>query len=334
MTKKEILQTEQAIALVKQQFSKELCSKLNLYPISSPMIVKEGTGINDDLNGIDLPVSFPVKFLDNNRAVVVHSLAKWKRIRLKELELDAHEGILTDMKALRPHEENSPIHSVYVDQWDWEQRIENEDRTIDYLKQTVLNIYESLLATEKAVELTYNIKSILPKELTFIHAEEVLQRYPSLSPKDREHAITKEFGAIFIIGIGSPLSNGEPHDNRSSDYDDWTTESEHGHLGLNGDLLVWDQNLERSVELSSMGIRVDKKALKHQLNLTNSMDKQNLFYHNLLLTDQLPLSIGGGLGQSRICMFLLKKEHIGQVQASIWPTHVLEQAKQRGIHLL
>ncbi|MTG97891.1 MULTISPECIES: aspartate--ammonia ligase [Myroides] len=334
MSKQEILQTEEAIALVKKTFSQNLCNALNLYPISSPMIVNEGTGINDDLNGIERPVSFPVKFLNNNHGVVVHSLAKWKRIRLKELELEVHEGILTDMRALRPDEDSSPIHSIYVDQWDWELKIDKVDRSLSYLKKIVRLIYQSLLNTEEEVHLQYGYERVLPKKLSFIHSEQLLQLYPTLTPKDREHAIAKEYGAVFIIGVGYKLSNGESHDSRSSDYDDWSTISEDKYHGLNGDLLVWDEELSRSLELSSMGVRVDKDALEHQLALTGSQDKSKLYYHNLLLTDQLPLSIGGGLGQSRICMFLLKKKHIGEVQASIWPDQVREDAIKQGINLL
>ncbi|WP_010251172.1 aspartate--ammonia ligase [Myroides injenensis] len=334
MRKKEILQTEESIALVKKHFTEKLCNALNLYPISSPMIVNEGTGINDDLNGIERPVSFPVKFLNNNRGVVVHSLAKWKRIRLKELELSTHEGILTDMRALRPDEDSSPIHSIYVDQWDWELKIDETNRTLSYLKNIVRKIYQTLLDTEQKVWETYGIAPTLPKIISFIHSEQLLQLYPTLSPKEREHAIAKEYGAVFIIGIGNKLSDGKPHDSRSSDYDDWSSTTEDGYAGLNGDLLVWNETLNSSLELSSMGIRVDKKALQHQLTITDSLDKQNLFYHSLLLQNELPLSIGGGLGQSRICMFLLKKKHIGEVQASIWPDSVRQQALEKGINLL
>lgn len=334
MSKKEILQAEKNIALVKEQFSKGLCDALNLYPISSPMIVNEGTGINDDLNGIERPVSFPVKFLNNNRGVVVHSLAKWKRIRLQELELDVHEGILTDMKALRPDEDSSPIHSIYVDQWDWELRIDKSDRTLSYLKNIVRKIYQNLLDTEQKVYEDLGIEPILPKKLSFIHSEQLLQLYPTLTPKEREHAIAKDYGAVFIIGIGGKLSNGEPHDSRSADYDDWTTPTEEGYKGLNGDLLVWNPVHGKSLELSSMGIRVDKEALEHQLELAEALDKKALLYHSLLLADKLPLCIGGGLGQSRICMFLLRKKHIGEVQASIWPEDVKVQAEQEGIFLL
>jgi len=334
MSKKQILQTEKSIALVKDFFSKNLCNSLNLYPISSPMIVNEGTGINDDLNGVERAVSFPVKFLNNDRGVVVHSLAKWKRIRLEELGLDVHEGILTDMRALRPDEDSSPIHSIYVDQWDWELKIEDKDRNLAFLKSIVRKLYQVLLETEEQVWKELKIERILPESISFIHSEELLQRYPTLSPKDREHAIAKEYGAVFIIGIGHKLSNGEQHDSRASDYDDWSTETEGGYKGLNGDLLVWDPILNRSLELSSMGIRVNKEVLLKQLEITQSLEKKNLLYHSMLLQDKLPLCIGGGLGQSRICMFLLRKRHIGEVQASLWPQDVRIEAEKQGINLL
>ncbi len=334
MSKKQILQTEKSIALVKDFFSKNLCNSLNLYPISSPMIVNEGTGINDDLNGVERAVSFPVKFLNNDRGVVVHSLAKWKRIRLEELGLDVHEGILTDMRALRPDEDSSPIHSIYVDQWDWELKIEDKDRSLAFLKSIVRKLYQVLLETEEQVWKELKIERILPESISFIHSEELLQRYPTLSPKDREHAIAKEYGAVFIMGIGHKLSNGEQHDSRASDYDDWSTETEGGYKGLNGDLLVWDPILNRSLELSSMGIRVNKEVLLKQLEITQSLEKKNLLYHSMLLQDKLPLCIGGGLGQSRICMFLLRKRHIGEVQASLWPQDVRIEAEKQGINLL
>ena len=333
MRKKEILQTEKSIALIKQTFAAKLSENLNLYPISSPMLVNEGTGINDDLNGVEKAVSFPVKFLPNN-AVVVHSLAKWKRIRLQELELPLYEGILADMRAIRADEDYSPIHSIYVDQWDWELTIAPHNRCLSYLKAVVRQIYQSIRETEAMVWQELNIAPILPQTLSFIHTEQLLQLYPELTPKEREQAIVKEHKAVFIIGVGHPLSDGLAHDNRASDYDDWSTATEDGYKGLNGDLLVWNPVLEQAVELSSMGIRVDPAALKHQLELTQTTNRTNLFYHQLVLNDQLPLSIGGGIGQSRLCMFLLRKRHIGEVQASIWPDEVKAQAQIENWHLL
>lgn len=333
MRKKEILQTEKSIALIKQTFASKLSEALNLYAISSPMLVNEGTGINDDLNGSERAVSFPVKFLPNN-AVIVHSLAKWKRIRLQELELSIHEGILTDMRAIRADEDYSPIHSIYVDQWDWELRIAANNRCLSYLKNIIRSIYQALKETEEVVETQLDIPATLPSTLSFIHAEQLLQLYPHLTPKEREQAITKEYKAVFIVGVGHPLSNNEPHDSRASDYDDWSTETEEGYRGLNGDLLVWHAGLEQAIELSSMGIRVDKDTLNYQLALTQTTQRAQLFYHQLLLKEQLPLSIGGGIGQSRVCMFLLHKKHIGEVQASLWPAEIKEKAQQQQMHFL
>ncbi|QTV06667.1 aspartate--ammonia ligase [Faecalibacter bovis] len=330
-----LLLREQAISFVKQEFEKGLQQNLNLIPVSGPLVVLDGTGINDDLNSIERPVKFPIKSLDDQKAVVVHSLAKWKRIRLKELELEVGEGIITDMKALRPDEDYSPIHSIYVDQWDWEKVIKPEDRKLEYLKSTVKSIYKSIKETEQIVEAKYpTIKAVLPQEITFISSEELLQKYPTFSPKERENAITKEFGAVFIYGIGGELSNGEFHDARAADYDDWSTENEAGYKGLNGDILVWNPVLEQAFELSSMGIRVDKSALLKQLELRGLSDRKSLFFHTMLLEDQLTESIGGGIGQSRLVMFMLKLRHIGEVQASIWDCKTRESLKKEGIELL
>lgn len=333
MRKDEILQTEKSIALLKHTFATKLSETLNLYPISSPMLVNEGNGINDDLNGVEKAVSFPVKFLSTN-AVIVHSLAKWKRIRLQELELSLYEGILTDMRAIRADEDYSPIHSIYVDQWDWELRIAPHNRCLSYLKAIVRQIYQTIKDTEAVAWQELHIEPILPPMLSFIHAEQLLQLYPTLSPKEREQAITKTYGAVFIIGIGDLLSNGQPHDGRASDYDDWSTPTEEGYRGLNGDLLVWHPVLEQAVELSSMGIRVDQATLAHQLEQTQTSDRSNLLYHQLVLQEQVPLSIGGGIGQSRLCLFLLRKKHIGEVQVSLWPEAVRAQAINQQIHLL
>lgn len=330
-----LLKTEQAITFVKEIFSRKLTQALNLIPVSSPLVVLDGTGINDDLNGIERPVSFPIKSLNEQRAVVVHSLAKWKRVRLKELEIEKGEGILTDMRALRPDEDYTPIHSIYVDQWDWEKHIAPKDRTFNYLKQTVLKIYNALYETEREVELKYpHKKAILPANIHFISSEELLQKYPDFTPKERENAIAKEYGAVFIYGIGGELSNGFPHDGRAADYDDWSTINENQQTGLNGDILIWNPLINSAFELSSMGIRVDKKALLHQLQLRNSMDRAQLSFHNMLLNDELPECIGGGIGQSRVCMFMLKKVHIGEVQVSIWDDQQRERLADQEIFLL
>jgi len=335
MEGRKLLNTEVAISFVKDTFVQELKSKLNLIPISSPLVVLDGTGLNDDLNGIERPVSFPIKSLNEKRAVVVHSLAKWKRVRLKELEMLPGEGIVTDMKALRPDEDYTPIHSIYVDQWDWEKVIGKDQRNLVLLKDTVLNIYESLRFTELQVERKYpQIKAILPETITFISSEELLQKYPDLSAKERENAITKEHGAVFLYGIGGALSNGVAHDGRAADYDDWSTTNEAGYNGLNGDILVWNPILNSAFELSSMGIRVDKTALAHQMEIRNCSEKSKLTFHSMLLNDELPESMGGGIGQSRVCMFMLKKQHIGEVQVSIWEEDKKQALREEGIDIL
>lgn len=330
-----LLRREQAISFVKEEFSKGLQKELNIIPVSGPLVVLDGTGINDDLNSIERPVKFPIKSLNDKNAVVVHSLAKWKRIRLKELEIEPGEGIITDMRALRPDEDYSPIHSIYVDQWDWEKVIVPQDRQLDYLFSTVKSIYEVIKQTEQNVEAKYpQLKAVLPEQITFISSEDLLQKYPTLTPKERENAICKEFGAVFIYGIGGELSNGELHDARAADYDDWSTENSAGFRGLNGDILVWNPVLESAFELSSMGIRVDKEALTKQLEIRDFSDRKNLLFHSMLLDDQLTESIGGGIGQSRMCMFMLKSRHIGEVQASIWDGKVKEKLKEESIELL
>ncbi|MGO1649681.1 MAG: aspartate--ammonia ligase [Sphingobacterium sp.] len=330
-----ILKREQAITFVKETFSVGLKKALNLIPVSSPLVVLDGTGINDDLNGIERPVSFPIKSLSDRRAVVVHSLAKWKRIRLRELEIEPGEGILTDMRALRPDEDYSAIHSIYVDQWDWERCILPEDRNLPFLLYTDKTFYRFISDTALIVASHYpEAQATLPKEIKLISAEELLCAYPNLTAKQRENAVCKEYGAVFVYGIGGQLSNGEPHDGRAADYDDWSTVNQKGHHGLNGDILVWNPILETAFELSSMGIRVDKKALLMQLELRNSLERQRLTFHQMLLNGQLPESIGGGIGQSRICMFMLKLPHIGQVQVSIWDPQKNENLQSSGIQLL
>ena len=330
-----LLRREQAISFVTEEFSTGLQKELNIIPVSGPLVVLDGTGINDDLNSIERPVKFPIKSLNDKNAVVVHSLAKWKRIRLKELEIEPGEGIITDMRALRPDEDYSPIHSIYVDQWDWEKVIVPQDRQLDYLFSTVKSIYEVIIQTEQNVEAKYpQLKAVLPEQITFISSEDLLQKYPTFTSKERENAICKEFGAVFIYGIGGELSNGELHDARAADYDDWSTENSAGFRGLNGDILVWNPVLESAFELSSMGIRVDKEALTKQLEIRDSLDRKNLLFHSMLLDDQLTESIGGGIGQSRMCMFMLKSRHIGEVQASIWDGKVKEKLKEESIELL
>lgn len=332
---KSILQTEEAISFVKDQFARHLAEGLHLTKVSSPIMVKDGTGINDDLNGYERCVTFPVKQMNDESAVIVNSLAKWKRIRLQQLGMPENQGILTDMRAIRPDEDYSPIHSIYVDQWDWEKRMPTEERNITYLKNHVQAIFQALKQTESAIHQKYaEIIPILPSEITFIHAEELLTLFPNLTPKERENEITRKHGAVFIMGIGGELSNGERHDGRAPDYDDWSSENELGHIGLNGDLLVWNPVLNIALELSSMGIRVNKDSLTHQLELREMTHKKSLFFHQLVLNDKIPQSIGGGIGQSRVCMFLLRKKHIGEVQVSLWPEEIRQQAQTEGWQLL
>ncbi|HUX58369.1 MAG TPA: aspartate--ammonia ligase [Bacteroidales bacterium] len=329
------LKTEAAICYIKERFAKRLAHNLNLIYVSAPIAVLDGTGINDDLNGIEKPVSFSIKGMNGQKALIVQSLAKWKRLRLKEFSIEAGKGLLTDMRAIRPDEDLSPIHSMYVDQWDWEKHILSEQRSLKYLKTTVESIYEALKSTERDVCGMYpELSSELPDKIHFIHAEELLLLFPDLTIKQRETKITARFGAVFIIGIGANLSDGKPHDGRAPDYDDWSTLNEEGFYGLNGDIVVWNPVLQSAFEISSMGIRVDKEALEKQLEIRGCSDRKNLMFHNMLLNNQLPLSIGGGIGQSRVCMYFLKKTHIGEVQSSIWPDTILHKLNEEGIQLL
>ena len=331
----DLKQTELGIKNIKDFFQSSLSSELRLRRVTAPLFVERGTGINDDLTGVERPVQFPIKDMDNISAEIVHSLAKWKRLTLAEYQIEEGFGIYTDMNAIRADEELGNMHSLYVDQWDWELVINNEQRTIAFLKEIVVRIYDAMLRTEYMVyELFPALKPILPRKITFIHAEELLQKYPTLDSKEREDAICKEFGAVFILGIGANLSNGEPHDLRSPDYDDWTTMNEENYEGLNGDLLVWNTVLERSMELSSMGIRVDAAALLKQLDLKQQTERLSLYFHDKLVNNKLPLSIGGGIGQSRLCMFYLRKAHIGEIQSSIWPKEMRENARKNKIFLI
>ncbi len=329
------IQTEQGIKQIKDFFQANLSTALRLRRVTAPLFVMRGLGINDDLNGIERPVSFPIKDMDDKVAEVVHSLAKWKRMMLAEYNIQPGYGLYTDMNAIRGDEELDNLHSLYVDQWDWEKTIIRENRNVTFLKKTVKSIYAAIRRTEYLVCETYpQIKPFLPEEIHFIHSEELLQRYPTLTPKQREDAICKEYGAVFIIGIGGELSNGKAHDLRAPDYDDWTTDNEEGYKGLNGDIMIWYPILERGFELSSMGIRVDKEALLHQLELTDKEDRKELYFHKRLLADDMPLSIGGGIGQSRLCMVLLHKAHIGEIQASIWPDDMRQECARCGMPLI
>jgi aspartate--ammonia ligase len=328
-------QTELGIKKIKDFFQLNLASELRLRRVTAPLFVAKGTGINDDLNGVERPVSFSIKDMNDTVAEIVHSLAKWKRMTLADYGIEKGYGIYTDMNAIRADEELDNLHSLYVDQWDWELVIDESERRVSFLKDIVRRIYSAMLRTEYLVHEAFpRLIPELPREITFISSEELLQRYPDLSPKEREDVITKACGAVFIIGIGGKLSNGEPHDGRSADYDDWTTLNEEGFEGLNGDLLVWNSVLGRAMELSSMGIRVDREALLKQLKIKNEEGKLELFFHKRLINGELPLSIGGGIGQSRLCMYYLRKAHIGEIQASIWPKEMRKEAADNDIFLI
>ena len=328
-------QTEQGIKLIKEFFQQNLSTELRLRRVTAPLFVLQGLGINDDLNGVERPVTFPIKDLGDAKAEVVHSLAKWKRLTLAEYGIESGYGIYTDMNAIRADEELDNLHSLYVGQWDWEAVITRDQRTLAYLKNIVRRIYAAILRTEYLTCETYpSIKPFLPQDIHFIHSEELLQMYPDKTPKEREDAICEKYGAVFVIGIGSKLSDGKKHDGRAPDYDDWSTVAENGLAGLNGDILIWYPVLGRSFELSSMGIRVDKDALLRQLKAEGKENREKLYFHQQLLNDRLPLSIGGGIGQSRLCMVMLHKAHIGEIQASIWPDDMRRECRALGMPLI
>ena len=332
----DLQQTEIAIKKIKDFFLSSISTELRLRRVTAPLFVLKGLGMNDDLSGIERPVTFPIKDLNEAQAEVVHSLAKWKRVTLAEYNVAPGYGIITDMNAIRADEEMDNLHSLYVDQWDWERVMPEGCRNTEYLKKIVSRIYNAVLRTEYYICETYpQLKPFLPEDIHFIHSEELLQKYPNLPPKERENAICKEYGAVFIIGIGGKLSNGEEHDMRAPDYDDYTTISEvNGLAGLNGDLLIWYPILERAIELSSMGIRVDKETLNRQLALSGKEDRKKLYFHSRLLEGSLPQSIGGGIGQSRLCMILLHKAHVGETQSSIWPDDMRKRCKEEGMPLI
>ena len=326
--------TEKAIKSVKDMFQDNLSAQLTLLRVTAPMTVPSGSGLNDDLNGTERPVSFPVKDMGDARAEVVHSLAKWKRLKLAQMGVCPGRGIYTDMNALRPDEQLDNIHSIYVDQWDWEKAIRPEERSLEFLKKTVRRIYEAIKVTENKLFVEFpRLMPALPEEIHFIHSEQLLQAYPGLGPKQREAEIVRKYGAVFIIGIGGDLSDGAPHDGRAADYDDWSSPNSDGYSGLNGDILVWNPVLQAPFELSSMGIRVDRDALLRQLSLRGEQHKASLPFHSMLLEGKLPLTIGGGIGQSRLCMFLLRKAHIGEIQSSLWPEEMRSACAAAGIEL-
>ncbi len=327
--------TEEAIRFIKNDFQERLALELNLTRVSAPIFVTRSSGINDYLSGSEEPVRFSLAHLDEE-VEIVQSLAKWKRVALANYGFSSGEGLYTDMNAVRPGEVLDNLHSIYVDQWDWERVITGRERNLDFLREVVNRIYHSIREMEKNVcDLFSEVgHSFLPPELRFIHSEELLERYPRLDPQDREREICREWGAVFITGIGAELSDGRPHDPRAADYDDWSTPTGEGRRGLNGDILVWYPPLECAFELSSMGIRVDRAALLRQLEIKGESDRKELYFHRCVLEGKLPLTIGGGIGQSRLCMMFLRKAHIGEVQAGVWPASMIEQCRENRIFLL
>lgn len=332
--KMDTLKTAHALQEIRKFVALNLETEMHLHRVSAPLFVEKGTGINDELSGIERPVSFPATQMVGIEAEVVQSLAKWKRMALKKYDIKVHEGLYANMHAIRPDEKPDNLHSLFVDQWDWEQRIDESDRNVEYLKKTVRKLYFILKRTETYVEKLYGIKPELPEDIYIIHSEELLQLYPDLSPEERERKITKEHGAVFIIGIGGELSDGEPHDGRSPDYDDWITPNDDGFKGLNGDILIWNNILDREVEFSSMGIRVDSKSLQEQLKIRNQEHRKGLLYHKHLLNGDLPLCIGGGIGQSRLGMYFLRKAHVGEISVGIWPDEMIDICAQYNIDIL
>ena len=318
--------TEMAIKMLKDAFQERLSKTLNLRRVTAPLFVLSGTGLNDDLNGSERAVSFPIADMGGRQAEVVHSLAKWKRVKLGAYDIAPGFGLYTDMNAIRTHEELDNLHSLYVDQWDWEKTITREDRNVEYLKKTVKSIYKVIKECESLIYAEFpHITPTLPDEITFIHTEELLQEYPRLSPKERETAVARRYGAVFLIGIGQQLSDGTRHDGRAPDYDDWE---------LNGDILYWNEVLGHAFEISSMGIRVDPKSLDSQLTIAGCDDRRALPFHRMLLNGELPLTMGGGIGQSRLCMLLIGTAHIGEVQVSLWDEVTRKTCEDAGVMLL
>ena len=318
--------TQVAIKTVKDFFQKALAEQLYLLRVSAPLFVTPESGLNDNLNGVERPVTFGIREQNERPAEIVHSLAKWKRYALKQYGFHIGEGLYTDMSAIRRDEDTDNIHSIYVDQWDWEKILLKEDRNVDYLKDTVRKVYKALKKTEKYMAIQYDyIEEILPKDIFFITTQELADLYPDKSPKEREDLIAQEKGAVFLMEIGDKLADGKPHDGRAPDYDDWH---------LNGDILVWYPVLGHALELSSMGIRVDEDSLARQLKAAGCEERAELPFQKAILEKKLPYTVGGGIGPSRICMFYLRKAHIGEVQVSIWPDEVREKAARYGINLL
>ncbi|MCR5154727.1 MAG: aspartate--ammonia ligase [Lachnospiraceae bacterium] len=321
-----VKETQNAIKHVKDHFERQLAKQLNLTRVSAPLFVQPETGLNDNLNGVERPVSFGIKELNDKNVEIVHSLAKWKRMALKKYGFAYGEGLYTDMNAIRRDEDTDNIHSIFVDQWDWEKVILHDERNIETLKATVRKVYSALRETEHYIADKYDyIKEILPKEISFVTTQELENMYPDDTPKDRENKIARLKGAVFIIGIGGKMASGKKHDGRSPDYDDWT---------LNGDILVYYPVLDMALELSSMGIRVDELSLASQLKEAGCEDRAKLDFQKAILNKELPYTVGGGIGQSRICMFFLRKAHIAEVQASVWPEEVIKEAEKLNMQFL
>ena len=317
--------TQRAIAYIKETFQEEFSKALNLKRVSAPLFVMENSGLNDNLNGFERPVAFDIPAVGTD-AQVVHSLAKWKRLALKRYNFTIGNGLYTDMNAIRRDEALDNVHSIYVDQWDWEKIIEREDRTMETLKDTVRTVYKVLRKTEKYIAIHYDyVEEILPHDIFFITSQELADMFPEYSPKEREYYIAKAKGAVCILQIGDVLESGERHDGRAPDYDDWA---------LNGDIVVYYPVLDIALELSSMGIRVDRTALLSQLEKAGCPERAELPFQKAVLEEKLPFTIGGGIGQSRICMFFLRKAHIGEVQCSLWPEETMQLAQEKGLQLL
>jgi aspartate--ammonia ligase len=328
--------TERGIKFIKDFFQDNLAEALNLQRVSAPLFLRKGSGVNDDLNGVEAKAAFKIKDDGYSDAECLFSLAKWKRMVLADYGFQQAEGLYTDMNAIRPDEEClDNLHSIYVDQWDWERVMSREERSLEFLKKIVHKIYDVLKRTEAAVDAKYpQIQPMLPDQITFVHSEDLLDMYPDIGHRERENRITEKHGAIFVIGIGGELKNGTIHDGRAPDYDDWTTPTGDGRIGLNGDILLWYPLLNRALEISSMGIRVDAETMLRQLEIRGASDRKDMPWHKRLLADELPLSVGGGIGQSRLCMYFLRKLHVGEVHASVWPEDMIQKCKGAGIMLL
>ncbi len=325
-SKLDLRQTQQAIKVIKDTFQVLLAQNLHLERVTAPVLVTADSGINDDLSGVERKVAFSVKEMDEQHAEVVQSLAKWKRVALGRYGFKPGEGIYTDMNAIRRDDDMDNTHSIFVDQWDWEAVITPDRRTVEYLQKIVRRIVKAIADTNKLLQQKYPLLTFeINEEVTFITANELAVMYPDLTGKEREDAITRERGTVFLMGIGDPLADGKPHDSRAPDYDDWT---------LNGDLLLWNDTLGHALEISSMGIRVDAEALARQLAAAGAEDRMKYPYHKAIAEGNLPLTIGGGIGQSRLCMLMLEKAHIGEVQVSIWPHDMVEDCEKHGITLL